>query len=518
MLLTAQSNAAIDHLMGELEHPLKPNSAHAPLVVRCRAKDKAEGKSVFEIGDQAERMLNLLLDSALISEATPSLRQKLGRMSKQPDERTTPRKNDSNRRIHPMSPEYNKRSFEGLILRAANVVFATTNSGELERLIEERGQFDWSIVEEAGKATGGELLPPLLLSHRRLMIGDHKQLPPYRSHEMSRLLENPVKVRQVVRVAGELISRSLRDADMEELLDEIEEEDADLASLCADAMNTIMLFETLVEREFSRQIRNTRGRPIARRLDTQHRMHPAIARVVSRCFYGGTLTTDVTRQTHFTSATPPFEIKDQKCLPSEPIVVVGTKYVQAAVGERGGDQRPSWKNPSEVDVVIDVLAQLSGRIDNEKQPTLAILSPYTKQVALLDQEVERQRNKRLLHLSSFKSATKTDSFCSTVDAFQGSQADVVVVSLVRNNQHTSPAKALGFLRDSRRMNVLLSRARWKLILVGSIDFLRAITDAIGGDEAQECAFLGELIAALDAGKKSGEVAIITPDALRGKQP
>jgi superfamily I DNA and/or RNA helicase len=64
-----------------------------------------------------------------------------------------------------------------MMLRAANLVFATTNSYAIERLIEERGLFDWTIVEEAGKATGGELLSPLLLSHRRLMIGDHKQLP-----------------------------------------------------------------------------------------------------------------------------------------------------------------------------------------------------------------------------------------------------------------------------------------------------------------------------------------------------
>ena len=99
-------------------------------------------------------------------------------------------RNDSGRRnVSRQSPAYSRRAFEGLILRAANVVFATTNSGEIERLIDERGQFDWSIVEEAGKATGSELLSPLLLSHRRLMIGDHKQLPPYRSDEMKKLLE-----------------------------------------------------------------------------------------------------------------------------------------------------------------------------------------------------------------------------------------------------------------------------------------------------------------------------------------
>ncbi len=48
-----------------------------------------------------------------------------------------------------------------MILRAANLVFATTNSYAVERLIEERGLFDWTIVEEAGKATGlGRVLAP----------------------------------------------------------------------------------------------------------------------------------------------------------------------------------------------------------------------------------------------------------------------------------------------------------------------------------------------------------------------
>ena len=81
-----------------------------------------------------------------------------------------------------------QRLVEGLVLRAANLVFATTNSGDLERLLEERGQFDWAIIEEAGKATGVELLLPLLLSYRRLMIGDHRQLPPFGAERLGGLL------------------------------------------------------------------------------------------------------------------------------------------------------------------------------------------------------------------------------------------------------------------------------------------------------------------------------------------
>jgi superfamily I DNA and/or RNA helicase len=135
------------------------------------------------------------------------------------------------------SPDAARRAFEGLILRAANVVFATTNSGEIKRLIDERSQFDWSIVEEAAKATGGELLSPLLLSHRRMMIGDHKQLPPYRSDEMRRLLEDPKKVLEVITIAGDLIARTLKDPEMAQLIDDIEEDEEEgktLVPLCAE--------------------------------------------------------------------------------------------------------------------------------------------------------------------------------------------------------------------------------------------------------------------------------------------
>ena len=65
-----------------------------------------------------------------------------------------------------------------LVLDSANIVISTANSPDIERLVEAREQFDWVIVEEAAKATGPELVGPLMLSGRRLLIGDHHQLPP----------------------------------------------------------------------------------------------------------------------------------------------------------------------------------------------------------------------------------------------------------------------------------------------------------------------------------------------------
>ena len=66
-----------------------------------------------------------------------------------------------------------------LISRAANVVLSTTTSRGLSELLEEGKRFDWSLVEEAGKAHGFDLALPMLASHRLLMIGDHEQLPAF---------------------------------------------------------------------------------------------------------------------------------------------------------------------------------------------------------------------------------------------------------------------------------------------------------------------------------------------------
>jgi hypothetical protein len=60
------------------------------------------------------------------------------------------------------------------------VTYCTTSAGDLEVLADATQSFDWAIIEEAGKAHGFDLALPLQAGHRWLLIGDHKQLPPYR--------------------------------------------------------------------------------------------------------------------------------------------------------------------------------------------------------------------------------------------------------------------------------------------------------------------------------------------------
>ena len=100
-----------------------------------------------------------------------------------------------------------------------------------------------------------------------------------------------------------------------------------------------------------------------------------------------------------------------------------------------------------------------------------------------------------------------------LDSFQGNEADVVIISLVRNNHHAGVRSALGFLSDPRRLNVLLSRARWRMVLVGSLDFLQEILRSTRKTEAGlDITFLNELLAGLEA-ERCAKTAVIMPPAI-----
>ena len=84
---------------------------------------------------------------------------------------------------------------------------------------------------------------------------------------------------------------------------------------------------------------------------------------------------------------------------------------------------------------------------------VGIISPYRAQVQLL-----RQKLKRREFFKPYRRAITVN----TVDGFQGQERDIIVVSLVRSNDEGQ----IGFLRDLRRMNVAITRARMKLIIIG----------------------------------------------------
>jgi len=119
----------------------------------------------------------------------------------------------------------------------------------------------------------------------------------------------------------------------------------------------------------------------------------------------------------------------------------------------------SRTNPAEVEVILDIVERVisAGEINADN---IAIITPYSKQVQLFRTELN--------NASLMKESTMSDVQVGTVDSFQGQETDLVLFSAVRSNQ----MKELGFLRDSRRLNVAITRARRGLIVVGDPKVLR----------------------------------------------
>ena len=149
-------------------------------------------------------------------------------------------------------------------------------------------------------------------------------------------------------------------------------------------------------------------------------------------------------------------------------------------------------------------------------PKLALLTPYNKQIERISNLLEKESH-NIENLDDFSKPDDSSSFCSTVDAFQGAEADLTIISLVRNNSDSYALSALGILLDSRRMNVLLSRAKHQLIIVGSYEFLKHWSEKIQREEVSKGNakndFLCRLVLKLNDLKLSKKAVFISSEKL-----
>lgn len=119
-------------------------------------------------------------------------------------------------------------------------------------------------------------------------------------------------------------------------------------------------------------------------------------------------------------------------------------------------------------------------------------------------------------LYGFSSPRQDGNFVFTSDGFQGSEADVIVASFVRNNGMVG-FRALGFMRSSQRVNVMMSRAKHKLILVTSLDFIEDAVHGVDPDRTVgNLAFLttmvGELRRHASSSSDQSDIRILTLQA------
>ena len=131
----------------------------------------------------------------------------------------------------------------------------------------------------------------------------------------------------------------------------------------------------------------------------------------------------------------------------------GTPPAEEFVGESFGRI-----NKTEAQLTLDTLQRYFEKIGKQRvldeRIDVGVISPYRAQVQYLRQQLrKREFFKPFRHLISV----------NTVDGFQGQERDIIVISLVRSNEEGQ----IGFLRDLRRMNVAITRARMKLIIMGN---------------------------------------------------
>ena len=184
-------------------------------------------------------------------------------------------------------------------------------------------------------------------------------------------------------------------------------------------------------------------------LKIQYRMHEDIMKFPSQWFYNGEL-----------QAAP--EIRYRGILDWDtPINWIDTSdmdFKEEFIGETFGRI-----NKAEADLLLQELKAYINRIGGkrvlEERIDFGIISPYKAQVQYLRNKIKASGS-----LKPYRSLLTVN----TVDGFQGQERDVIFISLVRANEDGQ----IGFLNDLRRMNVAITRARMKLVILGEAETMK----------------------------------------------
>jgi DNA polymerase alpha-associated DNA helicase A len=380
------------------------------------------------------------------------------------------------------------RDTDNLLLRSSDVTLATTSSHILEEMIADGEQFDWVIVEEAARANGAELIGALLLGNRRIMVGDHNQLSPFDAVQRQKFYDSERAVELLRDAKKQLETISDLPPEVNEALDTITSNELLMKEVLATSARLEEPFRSIAEREVQREKDTGRPSSIVNTLLEQSRMHPAIGDLVSNTFYDKKLVPSdrVKRRALTVASTAPYLTAPIVLLDFPPLSMAKRRNFELKV-------KRSYRNELEAQALIAALKGLRPVVGADGlRPTLVILSPYLAQVNWFKRLLNGQiaKNKTLF---GFASPRSNGQFVFTSDSFQGGEADVVVASLTRNNVMVG-SRALGFVKSQQRMNVLLSRAKQKLVLATSQRFIREVVEGIDPDgKSDELEFLRKML-------------------------
>lgn len=310
-----------------------------------------------------------------------------------------------------------QRSFETFLAGTRQIVAGTCVGLGRSSLGLTSTPFDLVIVDEAARCTASELSVPIQAGRWVVLVGDHAQLEPQHKAEL------------VAQVATEVKTTK----------------------------------REVLRSDFERTFITPYGAAAGRRLSIQYRMVPPIGRLVSSSFYNGVLEHGRTDPVIATEALPRDLDKAIMWIETDSLGVQGFQQPEP--------NGTSLTNPAEADLIMILLKRWGDceafgqwiETQTSYAHPIGIICTYAAQRDLLHKKLQ------VTNLSAkIKSSIKID----TVDSYQGKENPIIVLSLVRNNasgQQEGGVTAIkdGFLSRPNRINVAMSRAMDRLIIVGA---------------------------------------------------
>jgi serine/threonine protein kinase len=314
-----------------------------------------------------------------------------------------------------------KSNYTSFLARSSSVVAGTCVGVGKQALGIVDVPYDWVIVDEAARASPMELVVAMQAGKRVLLVGDHLQLPP--SYPQS-----------------------------------VEAETAKLLGVSRKDFRRINNFKSA----FS----STYGQAAGRTLRIQYRMASAINTLVSHCFYSDS-PLEVGRDA------PGDEYQLLPAFLSKQVVWVDTQdQGRSAFHRSAGTHEGALVNEVEASAVVEVVRAIVSssnfiqrvtELDTSGEAVIGVIAMYAAQRDLIRRKLEQ---------ADWAVGLRDLFTVGTVDSYQGKENRIIVLSVVRNNAGDGH---IGFLSDPERINVAMSRAKDRLVIVSSSAMWRSRT-------------------------------------------
>ncbi|MCB0285890.1 MAG: AAA family ATPase [Calditrichaeota bacterium] len=315
-------------------------------------------------------------------------------------------------------------------LDLCNVVGVTCN--ENPRLLEGKNKhfFDVAIIDEVSKATPPELLMPMLLARKTILVGDHRQLPPLFKE---------------------------REGSWEEAL-----EDAPSRLKTLLTKENFYRFRDMVTSSLFKNYFEQAAGAIKETLLVQYRMHPQIMAVINH-FYEHRLTCGLPEPDRQRSHGMTIPARDGRrfIVPETHALWVDTSRDAQGKPQYERQSGTSKINPLEATLMIELLRKIDAQsrkngFGPDKRKAVGVISFYGRQIGDIRSRIRRERFEVL------------DIDVNTVDQFQGKEKSIILVSLVRHLPGGANAN-MQFVAQFERINVAFSRAQELLVIFGAKD-------------------------------------------------